>query len=125
MHDCKSGHESLDSLDVVDMKTYLFLESIELFVHLDLQVMSSSLDLSLQLKHFLLLISEKCLPLVIGILLSQLLDSKSFLHFQVFKLFPVVHCLFDPFIDSNQLFIVLHFLEPSRWLDLGGFDCSI
>ena len=55
MHDCKSRHEALDPLDVVNVESDLFLKSVELFVHLDLKIVAASLDLCLKLQHFLLL----------------------------------------------------------------------
>lgn len=79
MHHSQAGHQSLNSLDVVDMETDLLLETIKLLVHLDLQVMSSRLYLGLELVELLLLIREECPPLVICILLPELLDPHGLL----------------------------------------------
>jgi len=61
-------------------------------------------------------------PLLIRILSLHSLHTFSLNNFKLFKLVPIVLRLFDPLIDSNQLFGVLHILQGDVWLDLRSLD---
>jgi len=64
-------------------------------------------------------------PLLIGIELSQRLDSLGFLDLKILQLFPVVHRLLDSLVDSHKLLVVLHFLQLGLRLDLRCLNCAI
>ena len=77
MHYGEARHQSLNSLDIVNMEADLFLKTVELLVHLDFEVVSTSLDLGLELHHLFLLVRQEGLPLVFSILVSKLLNPDS------------------------------------------------
>mmetsp|Transcript_44038 Transcript_44038/g.42616 ORF Transcript_44038/g.42616 Transcript_44038/m.42616 type:complete len:304 (-) Transcript_44038:449-1360(-) len=110
--------EPLDPLDIVNVQVDLLLQNIELLIHLYLQIVPTCLNLRLQLMHLLLHGSQEGFPLLLGVLISHLLHPELLLHFQIFELLPIVHCLFNPLIDCHQLLIILHFPQLRRWLDL-------
>ena len=87
--------------------------------------MSACLNLCLKLDHLFLLIGQECLPLVLSILVSELLDPDPFLDFQVSELLPVVHGLLNSLINSYKLLVVLILLQLGRGLDLGGLDGTV
>ena len=53
MHDGEARHQTLDALNVVDMQANFFLESVELLIHFDFKIVSSSFNFSLQLNDLL------------------------------------------------------------------------
>jgi len=95
------------------MQVDLFLHDIELFVHLDFEVVPARFNLGFELQHLLLLGVQKGLTLIGSILLSQVFDSLSLVDLHHLKLLSVVNCLFNTLVNGNKLLIVLHFFEFS------------
>lgn len=55
LFDCKSTHETLVSLDVMDVQVDLLLEHDKFLFHLDLKVVAGSLNLGFHLNHLFFL----------------------------------------------------------------------
>ena len=109
----------------MNMEVNLFLKDDQVFVHLDLHVMPSSLNFGLQLHQLFLLCCLQGPSLLVCVFLPQFFDSFSFKHFEFLQLFAVVHSLFDTFVDRDQLFGILHLFEFGCWLDLCSFNSSV
>lgn len=122
------------------MEVDLLLKHDKLFVHLNLQVVSSSLNLSFQLDHFFFLqkhkwrlnakavtylLFEELLSLILLILLLQSFDPLAFLHLEGIKLFSVVHSFINALVNSYQFLVVLHDFEAGIWLDFCNLNCSV
>ena len=107
------------------MEVNLLLKDDQVFVHLDLHVMPSSLNFGLQLHQLFLLCCLKGPSLLVCVFLPQFFDSFSFKHFEFFQLFAVVHGFFNALVDSDQLLCILHLFEFWSRLDLSSFDSSV
>lgn len=107
------------------MQVDFFLKHNNISVHLDLQVVPSGFDFGLELMHFLLLLIQESFSLILSVLLSQSFDSLSFLDLEALELLSVVHCLLDPLVNSDQLFVLLHFLELGLGFYLHGLDGAV
>ena len=92
------------------MQINLLLEHYQLLVHLNLQVVSSSLQLCLKLVHLFLLVFGQLFTLILGVLEAQIFNSFSLLYLKLFQLLSVVHGLFDSLIVGYKFLVVLHLL---------------
>ena len=63
---CQSTHKALVTLNVSDVQVDLLLENDKLHIHLDFQVISSGLNLSLQLNHFFFLQQNNLVRIVLA-----------------------------------------------------------
>ena len=68
---------------------------------------------------------EQVASLLVRILLPEHFNAFGLLHFEFFELLPVVHSLFNSFVNGHKRFIILHFFEPGVRLDICAFDCPI
>ena len=121
LHCSHSGNEALHSFDVVHMQSNLLLQNNQVFIHLNLQIVSSCFNFSLKLVELLLLFMQELLSLVLSVLLTKVFDALGLFDLEDLQLLAVVHGLLHSLVDGDQLLIVLHLLQLGRGLDLDCF----
>ena len=100
------------------MKVDLLRQNMELLVHLDLQVVTTSLNLGIGLLDLFHLLLLKLVPLVPGTLFSEIFDSLRLFDLKHLELLSVVHGFLSSLIDCDELLVLLHFFQLETRLDL-------
>lgn len=106
--DGKPTNKALIPFNVVDVQVDLLLKNNQLFLHLNFQIVTCSLNLRLHLNHLLSLVIKELISLVLSVLLLKSIHSFCLFDFESLELLSVVHRFIDSLIDSHQFFIVLH-----------------